>query len=359
MLNRRRRREADRSHAVAGRWPAKSRSGQRLCGLLLAAAIAPLGLAACGSDDGGGGGSAGGGGGQPIRSLKILVGTAPGGGFDLTARALADAAKQADLVRNAQVSNVAGAGNTVALNRLVNARGNGDQLQLMGLGLVGGIVSNKSKVTLADTTPVARLTQESDIIVVPTSSQYKTIDDLVKAWKANPKLPVGSGSSPGGPDHLATMFTAEAAGIDPTQVNHVAFDGGGELLTSVLGGQVKAGFTGVGEVTQQIEAGKLRALAVTAPERVPGVDAPTLKESGLEAELVNWRGIVAPPELSAEDRQTLLDFADAVHNSAEWKAALKKNGWTDAYLAGDEFKTFVTTESQRVTDVLSELGLGS
>lgn len=359
MLNRRRRREADRSHAVAGRRPAKGRSGQRLCGLLLAAAIAPLGLAACGSDDGGGGGSAGGGGGQPIRSLKILVGTAPGGGFDLTARAFADAAKQADLVRNAQVSNVAGAGNTVALNRLVNARGNGDQLQLMGLGLVGGIVSNKSKVTLADTTPVARLTQESDIIVVPTSSQYKTIDDLVKAWKANPKLPVGSGSSPGGPDHLATMFTAEAAGIDPTQVNHVAFDGGGELLTSVLGGQVKAGFTGVGEVTQQIEAGKLRALAVTAPERVPGVDAPTLKESGLEAELVNWRGIVAPPELSAEDRQTLLDFADAVHNSAEWKAALKKNGWTDAYLAGDEFKTFVTSESRRVTDVLSELGLGS
>ena len=325
--------------------------------MVAAAAIAPLGLAACGSQEGGG--SGGGGAAQPIRQLKILVGTAPGGGFDLTARAVADAAKQADLARNAQVSNVPGAGNTLALNRLVNAKGDGEQLQLMGLGLVGGIVSNNSKVTLADTTPVARLTEESDIIVVPTSSKYKTIDDFVKDWKANPRLPVGSGSSPGGPDHLATMFTAQAAGIEPKEVNHVAFDGGGELLTSVLGGQVKAGFTGVGEVTQQIEAGKLRALAVTAPERVPEVDAPTLKESGLDAELLNWRGMIAPPELSAEDRDALLAFADKLHTTPEWKAALKKNGWTDAYLSGDEYKTFVDSESKRVTGVLNELGLGS
>lgn len=155
------------------------------------------------------------------------------------------------------------------------------------------------------------------------------------------------------------MFTAQAAGIEPKQVNHVSFDGGGELLTSVLGGQVKAGFTGVGEVTEQIEAGKLRALAVTAPERVPGVDAPTLKESGLDAELINWRGIVAPPDLTPEDRQALLTFADDLHNSAEWKAALKKNGWTDAYQAGDQFKAFVGAESKRVAAVLGELGLGA
>jgi putative tricarboxylic transport membrane protein len=326
--------------------------------MLAVAAVAPLGLAACGSDDESG--SASSGDAKPVRQLKILVGTAPGGGFDLTARSAAQAAKDADLARNVQVTNLTGGGGTVALTRLVNAKGDGEQLQMMGLGVVGSVVSNKSKVTLADTTPVARLTQESDIIVVEKDSKYKTLDDFVQDWKANTrKLAVGSGSSPGGPDHLATMFMAKGAGVDPTQVNHVAFDGGGELLTSVLGGQVAAGVTGVGEVTEQIEAGDLRALAVTAPERVAGVDAPTLKEAGVDAELINWRGIVAPPGLNAGDRTTLEQFAKNLHDSPEWKAVLQKNGWTDAFMAGDEFKTFIDAENQRVGGVLTELGLGS
>jgi putative tricarboxylic transport membrane protein len=329
------------------------RRDRRVCTLLAVAALAPFGLAACGSDGGGGAG------GQEIRSLKILVGTAPGGGFDLTARAVAQAGENAGLVRTAQVSNVEGAGSTIALSKLANANGDADQLQLMGLGLVGGIVSNNSSKTLADTTPIARLTEESDIVVVPADSKYKTLEDFVAAWKANPRIPVGSGSSPGGPDHLATVYTAKAAGIEPKQVNHVSFDGGGELLTATLGGQVDAAFTGVGEVTEQLEAGKLRALAVTAPERVPGVDAPTLKEAGLDAEMLNWRGIVAPPGLSAEDRTALVAFARKLNASPEWKAELEKNGWTDAFQAGDEFETFVDTETQRVTATLDELGLGS
>ena len=331
----------------------------RLSVMLAVAATVPFGVAACGSENTSGTG-AGAAKGRPISQLKILVGTAPGGGFDLTARSAAQAAKQASLARNVQVSNVVGAGSTVALSKLINMKGDGKQLQLMGLGVVGAVVSNKSKATLQDTTPIARLTQEADIIVVKADSKYKTLADLVADWKANPrKLAIGSGSSPGGPDHLATMFTAKAAGVDPKQVNHVSFDGGGELLTSILGGQVAAGVTGVGEVTQQLEAGELRALAVTGPERVPGIDAPTLKEAGLDAEMVNWRGLVAPPELSAADKQTLLDFVAKLHDSPEWQAALKKNGWTDAYLAGDEFASFIDSENARVTGVLSDLGLGS
>jgi putative tricarboxylic transport membrane protein len=337
--------------------PARRRG--KLCALLAVAAAVPVAVTGCGSaSDGGGGGASSSG--KPITQLKILVGTAPGGGFDLTARSAAQAAKDAKLARNVQVSNVVGAGSTVALSKLINDKGDGKQLQLMGLGVVGAVVSNKSKATLQETTPIARLTQEADIIVVKADSKYKTLADLVTDWKANTrKIAIGSGSSPGGPDHLATMFTAKAAGVDPKQVNHVSFDGGGELLTSVLGGQVAAGVTGVGEVTQQIEAGDLRALAVTGPERIAGVDAPTLKEAGVDAELVNWRGLVAPPELSAGDKQSLLTFASKLHDSPEWKAAMKKNGWTDAYLAGDEFKTFLDTENTRVTGVLSELGLGS
>jgi putative tricarboxylic transport membrane protein len=333
----------------------RARRRGRLYAIAAVAATLPLGVAACGSETGGGAGQ-----GRPIGQLKILVGTAPGGGFDLTARSAGQAAKDADLARNVQVTNVVGAGSTVALSKLINDKGDGEQLQLMGLGVVGAVVSNQSEATLANTTPIARLTEESDIIVVKADSAYQTLDDLLADWKADPRgLAIGSGSSPGGPDHLATVFTAKAAGIDPTQVNHVAFDGGGELLTAVLGGQVGAGVTGVGEVTQQLAAGDLRALAVTGPERVDGIHAPTLKEAGLDAELVNWRGLVAPPGLSAEDEQALLDFAAELHDSPEWTAVLDKNGWTDAYLAGDEFKAFIDSENTRVTDVLNEMGLGS
>jgi putative tricarboxylic transport membrane protein len=112
-------------------------------------------------------------------------------------------------------------------------------------------------------------------------------------------------------------------------------------------------------VTQQLEAGDLRALAVTGAERIEGIDAPTLKEAGLDAELVNWRGLVAPPGLSAEDKQALVDFAAKLHDSPEWKAVLEQNGWTDAFLAGDEFKAFIDAENTRVSDVLNDMGLGS
>ena len=162
-----------------------------------------------------------------------------------------------------------------------------------------------------------------------------------------------------GPTTWPPCSPRKAAGIDPKQVNHIAYDGGGELLTSVLGGQVEAGVTGVSEVTQQLEAGDLRALAVTGAERIDGIDAPTLKEAGLDAEMVNWRGLAAPPGLSAEDKQALVDFATKLRDSPEWKAVLEKNGWTDAFLAGDEFKAYIDTENTRVSDVLNEMGLGS
>ena len=109
----------------------------------------------------------------------------------------------------------------------------------MGLGVVGGVYTNKSEATLEQTTPVARLTEEPEIVVVAKDSPYQTFDQLLAAWKADPgKVSVGGGSSPGGPDHLAPMLMAQAAGIDPKQVNFVSFDGGGELLAAVLGGQV-------------------------------------------------------------------------------------------------------------------------
>ena len=244
-----------------------------------------------------------------MTGLEILVGTAPGGGFDQTARTAAKVMEDAKLARNVQVQNLPGAGNTIALQHLVNDKGNGKLMQQMGLGLVGGVYTNKSKATIDQTTPVARLTEEPEIVVVnkapPTSRSTSS-----PAWKADPgKLSVGGGSSPGGPDHLAPMLIAQEAGIDPKQVNFVSYDGGGELLAAVLGGQVAFGVTGVGETKDQIEAGEIRALAVTSAEKAPNLDTPTLKEQGVDLEFTNWRGWIAAPELSEDDKQTLIDLA--------------------------------------------------
>jgi putative tricarboxylic transport membrane protein len=323
--------------------------------LLVALALA-LAASACG-DSGGGSGGGGGGGGQ-VTGLEILVGTAPGGGFDQTARVAAKAMEDANLARNVQVQNLAGAGGTIALQKLVNSKGNGDLIQQMGLGVVGSVYTNKSEATLEQTTPLARLTEEPEIVVVNKDSPYQSFDQLLAAWKADPgKVSVGGGSSPGGPDHLAPMLMAQTVGIDPKQVNFVSFDGGGELLAAVLGGQVGFGVTGVGETKDQIEAGEIRALAVTSAEPVEGLDVKTLKEQGVDLEFTNWRGWVAPPDLQGGDKEALIELATKMHDSQEWKDALTQNGWTDAFITGDEFGTFITSENQRVGDVLSELGL--
>jgi len=322
------------------------------------AAICALGLlaAGCGSsnDNGGSGGS----GSAPLRGLRVMVPNTPGSGYDTTARAAAKAMEDAGLARNIEVFNLAGASGTVGLQRLVNEKRNEKLLMQMGLGVVGAVFTNKSKATLQQTTPVARLIEEAAAIVVPKDSPYRSLDDLVTAWKANPgKLPVGGGSTQGGPDHLAPMLLAKAAGVAPKDVNYVSYDGGGELLAGLLGSKVSFGATGVSEVAEQAKAGEIRVLAVTSAQRVPDVDAPTLKESGVDLVFSNWRGIVAPPELSEAKKKEFVDLLTKMHESTEWKAVLADKGWADAFLAGDEFGSFLKTENDRVAGVLGELGL--
>ncbi|AVH98200.1 MULTISPECIES: Bug family tripartite tricarboxylate transporter substrate binding protein [Streptomyces] len=296
--------------------------------------------------------------GTRIPGLRLMVPNSPGGGYDITARTAAKNAEEAGLTGDVEVFNLPGAGGTVGLTRLVGEHGNGRLAMSMGLGVVGAVHTNKTPSTLTDTTPIARLTEEQDIVVVAKDSPYKTIQDLLAAWKKAPgKLPVGGGSSPGGPDHLAPMLMARAAGIAPKDVNYVPFDGGGELLASILGNKVAFGVSGVGEYLDQIEAGELRLLAVTGPKRVPGLDAPTLREAGLDTEFTNWRGIVAPPGLSDAERDKLVALVTALHDSPQWRESMKTHGWDDAFLPGERFGDFLAEQDRRVASVLKELGL--
>ncbi len=296
--------------------------------------------------------------GKPLSDLRIMVPNTPGGGYDITARTAAKVMEDDDITDGTEVFNLDGAGGTVGLARTVNEKGNGDLAMMMGLGVVGASYTNKSQATLKQTTPIVRLIEEYGAVMVPKDSPFRTIDDLVKAWKADPsKISVGGGSSPGGPDHLLPMQLAQAVGINPKQVNFVQYDGGGDLLPAILGDKVDVATSGAGEFKDQIANGDIRVLATSGDEKIEGIDAPTFKEAGIDLVFTNWRGIVAPPGISAAKKERLVDVFQQMHETPEWKAALKANSWADAFQTSDQFSTFLTEQDKRVADTLSELGL--
>jgi len=295
---------------------------------------------------------------KPLSDLRIMVPNSPGGGYDITARTAAKVMEDSDITSGTEVFNLEGAGGTVGLARTVNEKGNGDLAMLMGLGVVGASYTNKSKATLTQTTPIVRLIEEYGAVMVPKDSPFKTIDDLVKAWKADPRsLSVGGGSSPGGPDHLLPMQLAQAVGVDPKKVRFVSYDGGGDLLPALLGDKIDFATSGAGEFKDQIANGDIRVLATSGDERIDGIDAPTLKEAGIDLVFTNWRGVVAPPGISDAQRERLIDAFQKMHDTQEWKDALKANSWADAFATGDDFGAFIKEQDKRVADTLGELGL--
>jgi putative tricarboxylic transport membrane protein len=290
--------------------------------------------------------------------LKIIAPAAPGGGWDQTARSMQQALVAEKLVKSAQVINIAGAGGTVGLAQFVNgAKGDGNQLMVNGFVMVGAILLNKSPVSLSQVTPIARLTQETQVMVVPASSPIKTAADLAEATRKDVGKVTFAGGSAGGVDHIMAALFVGTVGADASKVNYVAFSGGGESLAAILGGKVTAGISGYGEYEGQIKAGKLRAIGITSAQRLPGIDVPTFKEQGVDLVLANWRSVVAAPGISEAQRQALADVVDKLVKSPAWKEVLKQKGWDDAYLPGEAFAQFLGDEQKRVGDVLKSVGL--
>jgi putative tricarboxylic transport membrane protein len=293
-----------------------------------------------------------------IEGLEIVVPAAPGGGWDQTGRAMQSALQEADLASGIQVVNIPGAGGTIGLAQFVSSKeGQGNALMTSGLVMLGAILTNQSPVTLDQVTPIARLTGEYEAIVVPASSDIQTLDDLVAKFKEDPQSVSWGGGSAGGTDHMLVGLIAKAAGIDPSGINYVPFAGGGEALASILGGHVTAGVSGYQEFAGQIETGELRPLAISSAERLEGVDIPTLKEQGVDVELTNWRGVVAPPGISDEDKQALGDTVGKMAESEAWQTILKDRAWLDLYLPPDEFAQFLQQDTAQVETVLKEIGL--
>jgi putative tricarboxylic transport membrane protein len=291
-------------------------------------------------------------------SLKIMAPAAPGGGWDQTARAVGQVLTEAGLAKSVQVTNVPGAGGTIGIAQFVNgAKGDATQLMASGYVMVGAIITNKSPITIDQVTPIARLTGEWQAIAVPASSPIKTMAELGGLIKADPAKVTWAGGSAGGPDHILAALITKNVGADPSKTNYIAFSGGGESLGALLGGKVTAGINSLSEFMSQVKAGKLRLLAVSTPSRLPDVDAPTLKESGIDLELSNWRMIVAPPGITADERARLTTMFEDFAKSEPWKKMLAAKGWDDIFLTGPALEEFVKAEQARTAAVLKDVGL--
>ena len=295
---------------------------------------------------------------QRFESIFMFIPAGPGGGWDSTGRAIEQAARAAGLVGSFQFENVGGAGGMVGLPRFVNQRRNqANALMVGGSVMVGAGITNKSPVTIEHVQPVARLTEEAGVIVVPASSEVRDWAALAAKLRANPgSVPVGGGSA-GGTDHIALALILKALGRNPREASYVAFAGGGPANAAILGGQVAAGISGYSEFAEQIKAGRMRALATTGERRVPGTDIPTLKELGLDVVATNWRGVFCPPGLSAPQRQALIDLMTAIHATPQWKEILAARAWADAFLVGDAFAAFLKQNIAATEAVLKDLGL--
>lgn len=297
---------------------------------------------------------------QAIEQLQLFVPAAPGGGWDQTARTVELVMKAEKLIGGAQITNVPGAGGAVGLPQFINSwRNRPNAMMVAGMVMVGSLIANKSPVKVSQTVPVARLTGEFLVLVVPESSSIKTAQDFAAALKADPAKVSVAGGSAGGSDHILLGMIGKAVGVPAAKLSYVAYAGGGPAQAALLGAHVSAGISGYGEFAEQIKAGKLRAIAISADKRQPGIDVPTLKEQGIDVELFNWRGLFAPPGTSKEKRDDLIKHVEAMAKSAKWAEEAGKRDWTTILLTGDAYAKFLDEETARIEGILKDLGLAS
>ena len=287
-------------------------------------------------------------------NVKMMIPANPGGGWDTTARAFGKALQEAGVASSVQYENKGGAAGAIGLAQFVNAsKGDPNAMMTMGAVMLGGIITGKPPVSLSQATPLARLTSEYNVFVLPESSPLKTMKDVVEQLKKDPGSVKWGGGSRGSTEHIAAAMLARAVGVDPSKINYVAFRGGGEATAAILGGNVTVGGSGYSEFQQYIESGKMRPIAVTSPARLKGIAIPTMKELGYDVEIGNWRGIYGAPGITPPQRKALVDMIVKATRTKAWAEALEKNNWTPALLTGQEFEDFVDREfaSLRVTMV--------
>ena len=295
---------------------------------------------------------------QAAANLKMMIPANPGGGWDTTGRALGKALQEAGAAATVTYDNKGGAAGAIGLAQFSNgSKGDPNALMVMGAVMLGGIITGKPPVDLSKVTPIARLTSEYNVFVVPAASPLKTMKDVVDQLKKDPGSVKWGGGSRGATEHIAAAMIARDAGVDPGKINYVAFRGGGEATAAILGGNVTIGGSGYSEFSEYIKAGKMRALSLTSPTRLKGVDIPTLRELGINVTIGNWRGVYGAPGITPAQRKELTDLVVKATKAKSWQEALEKNNWTSAVMAGAEFEKFVDDEFASLRAIMVKAGM--
>jgi putative tricarboxylic transport membrane protein len=291
-------------------------------------------------------------------NIKMMIPANPGGGWDTTGRALGKALQDAGVASSVTYENKGGAAGIIGLAQYANAtKGDGNSLMVMGAVMLGGIITGKPPVSLDKVTPIARLTSEYNVFVVPANSPLKTMKDVVEQMKKDPGSVKWGGGSRGSTEHIAAAMLAREVGVDATKVNYVPFRGGGEAVAAILGGNVTVGGSGYSEFQQYIETGKMRPIAVTSAKRLKGIDIPTMIEQGYNIDIGNWRGVYAPAGLTAAQRKALTDMVLKATKSKSWAESLEKNNWTPAWMANPQFDDFVDREFASLRATMVKAGM--
>lgn len=291
-------------------------------------------------------------------NVKMMIPANPGGGWDSTGRALGKALTDGKLADTVSYDNKGGAAGALGLAQFISgSKGDPNALLVMGSVMLGGIITGKPPVNLSQATPIARLTSEYNVFVLPANSPLKTMGDVVAQLKKDPGSVKWGGGSRGSTEHIAAAMIAQKVGVDPSKINYVAFRGGGEATSAILGGNVTVGGSGYSEFAEYIKVGKMRAIGVTSAERLPGIDVPTLKEQGIDLDIGNWRGVYGAPGITAEQRKALTDMVLAAVKTPAWEESLKKNEWTPAVMSGDAFAKFVDAEFESLRETMTKSGM--
>ncbi len=297
----------------------------------------------------------------PEKAIEIIAPANPGGGWDLTSRSTAKVLAEEKLVAQPiVVSNMPGGSGAVAISHVITRRkGDGHLLIAASPALTFTLALGRVPYTYKDVTPIAAIATDYGAIVVRKDSPFKSLKDLLDAYRRNPAdVSVAGGSAPGSQDHVKFAKVIKAAGLDPTKVKYVPHQGGGEALASLLGGHTAAASPDISEIVGQVEAGEVRVLAVLSEKRLGGSlkDIPTAMEQGVNATYGLWRGFYAAPEISKEAADFWVATLGKMVKTEAWRKTLQANKWFEYHVAGAEYARFLNQDLEAGQALLKELG---
>lgn len=292
--------------------------------------------------------------------IHFLIPGGAGGGWDTTARGVGEAMARSGIVDVASYENLSGGGGSRALSHLIETAGRQQNTLMISSSPI--ILRSLRKIypqSYHDVIPVASVVVDYGAFVVRVDSPYEKWDDVIDDFSKNPRgVNVAGGSSRASMDHIVAALAFRKSGVNAKQLKYIPYNAGGHAMVGLLSGETQLLSTGLSEAIALADQGEVRILAMTAPERLERVpDVPTLAEQGVPAVFSNWRGFFAAPGTTDEQLRQFERLLSDLYETEEWETVRENRGWTNFFVAGEDFAAFLDSQEQEMSELLRELGL--